>query len=132
MHFSKLGYHNVKSDRKRQMYTKKKERFYICDIVEDPAVSYPAYYILSASMRKNEMLHSALAALHSFDFSYYETAKNHEDIFAMFHSGTFPIYKEKYIVGYFGGKMMYLESAGWKGMPATEEIFKLENWLVCQ
>jgi len=49
----------------------------------------------------------------------------------MFDSGTFPIYKEKYIVGYFGNKMMYLESYGWKGMPATADIFKLENWLVC-
>jgi hypothetical protein len=38
-------------------------------------------------------------ALHSFDFSYYEMPKNYEDIFAMFHSGTFPLYKEKYIVG---------------------------------
>ena len=49
----------------------------------------------------------------------------------MMHSGMFPIYKEKYIVGYFGQKLMYLESHGWKSMPATEEIFKMENWLVC-
>jgi hypothetical protein len=27
--------------------------------------------------------------------------------------------------------MMYLESNGWKGMPATADIFKMENWLVC-
>ena len=77
------------------------------------------------------MLQSAIIALHCFDFSYYEAAKNHEDIFAMFHGGTFPIYKEKYIVGYFGNKMMYLESNGWKGLPATEDIFKIEHWLVC-
>jgi hypothetical protein len=112
------------------MYQKKKERFYITDLIEDPAVAYPSYYLLSTTMFKNEMLHSALMALHSFDFSYYEIAKSYNDIFAMLHSGTFPIYKEKYIVGYFGNKMMYLESNGWKGMPATEEIFKLENWLV--
>ena len=112
------------------MYQKKRERFYITDLLEDPAVAYPSYYLLSTSMLKNEMLHSALISLHSFDFSYYEMAKSHDDIFAMLHSGTFPIYKEKYIVGYFGNKMMYLESSGWKGMPATEEIFKLENWLV--
>ena len=113
------------------MYQKKKERLYICDLLENPAVPYPSYYVLSTSMMKNEMLHSAIVSLHSFDFSYYETAKNYDDIFAMFASGTFPLYKEKYIVGYFGNKMMYLESNGWKGMPATADIFKLENWLVC-
>ncbi|MCF6243763.1 MAG: hypothetical protein L3J43_01855 [Sulfurovum sp.] len=113
------------------MYTKKKERFYICDILEDPAVTYPSYYILSSSMFKNEMLHAALIDLHSFDFSYYEVATSFDDIFAMLHTGTFPIYKEKYIIGYFGNKMMYLESNGWKGLPATEDIFRLEHWLVC-
>jgi hypothetical protein len=113
------------------MYQKKKEKLYICDLLDDPAVTYPAYYLLSLSAHKNEMLHSALMALHSFDFSYYEIAKSYEDIFTMFHSGTFPIYKEKYIVGYFGAKMMYLEPNGWKGMPSTEDIFKMENWLVC-
>jgi len=113
------------------MYQKKKEKLYVCDLLEDPAVAYPSYYILSTTMMKNEMLQGAIIALHSFDFSYYETAKNFKDIFAMFDSGTFPIYKEKYIVGYFGNKMMYLESNGWKGMPATAELFKLEHWLVC-
>jgi hypothetical protein len=113
------------------MYQKKKERLYICDLLDDPVVPYPSYYVLSLSMHKNEMLQAAIMALHSFDFSYYETAKTYEDIFTMFDSGTFPLYKEKYIVGYFGNKMMYLESNGWKGMPATADIFKVENWLVC-
>ena len=114
------------------MYNNKtKERLYITDLLENPAVAYPAFYTLSTSMSKNEMLQAALIALHSFDFSYYENAKSYEDIFAMFHSGTYAIYKEKYIVGYFGGKMMYLESNGWKSMPCTNEIFKMENWLVC-
>ncbi len=113
------------------MYQKKKERLYICDLLDDPAVTYPSYYILSSSMLKNEMLHGAIVSLHSFDLSYYETPKHFDDIFKMFDSGTFPIYKEKYIVGYFGNKMMFLESNGWKGMPATADIFKLENWLVC-
>lgn len=112
------------------MYQKKKERLYISDLLDDPALAYPAYYMVSLNMLKNEMLHAALFALHSFDFSYYQRAKSYEDIFAMFHSGTFPLYKEKYLVGYFGNKMMYLESNGWKGMPSTEEIFKMENWLV--
>lgn len=113
------------------MYQKKKERLYVSDLLANPAVTYPAYYVLSLNMHKNEMLHAALISLHSFDFTYYEIAKSYEDIFAMFHSGTFPIYKEKYIVGYFGNKMMYLESNGWKGMPSTEDIFKMEYWLVC-
>lgn len=113
------------------MYHKKKERMYISDLLDDPAVTYPTYYTLSSSMHKNEMLQAAITALHSFDFSYYETAKTYEDIFAMFTNGTFPLYKEKYIVGYFGNKMMYLEPQGWKAMPATEEVFKMENWLVC-
>jgi len=113
------------------MYQKRKERLYITTLLDDPAVTYPAYYLLSGSMANNEMLHSALIALHSFDFSYYEMPKTYEDIFAMFHSGTYPIYKERYIVGYFGNKMMFLESNGWKAMPATRDIFTLENWLVC-
>jgi len=113
------------------MYSKKKEKLYISELLDDPAVAYPSYYVLSLNTHKNEMLHSALIALHSFDFSYYETAKSHDDIFAMFASGTFPIYKQKYVVGYFGSKMMYLESNGWRSMPSTEDIFKMENWFVC-
>lgn len=113
------------------MYQKKKERLYVSTLLEDPAVAYPTYYLLSSSMMKNEMLLAALEALHCFDFRYYETPRSHKDIFAMFASGTFPIYKEKYIVGYFGGKMMYLESQGWTRMPVTEELFEMEYWLVC-
>ena len=112
------------------MYHSKKERLYISELLDNPSVAYPAYYVLSSSMFKNEMLHSSLISLHSFDFSYYETPKSYDDIFAMFSSGTFPIYKEKYVIGYFGGKMMYLESNGWKGMPCTEDVFKIENWLI--
>lgn len=113
------------------MYKKKKDKLYISELLKDPAVTYPSYYILSQSMYKNEMLREAIIALHSFELSYYELASSHDDIFAMLHGGTFPIYKEKYIVGYFGGKMMYLESNGWKSMPTTEDVFKMENWLVC-
>ena len=112
------------------MYQKKKERLYISDLLDNPAVSYPSYYMLSSAMVRNEMLQDAIIALHSYDLHYYEMPKNFDDIFAMLHSGTFPIYKEKYIVGYFGGKMMYLESSGWKAMPATESLFNLDNWLV--
>ena len=113
------------------MYQKKKHKLYISDLLDNPSVAYPAYYLLSDTMSKNELLHSAIISLHSFDFSYFEVPRSYKDIFAMLHSGTFPIYKEKYIVGYFGNKMMYLESNGWKGMPSTEDIFKMDNWLVC-
>ncbi|QOR60998.1 hypothetical protein ACM66Z_05930 [Sulfurovum sp. ST-21] len=113
------------------MYKKKKEKLFTTEILKDPALTYPSYYVLSPAMIQNEMLHSALYALHSLDFSFYEIPKSFEEIFNMFSSGTFPIYKEKYIIGYFGNKMMYLEAYGWKGLPATAEVFKLENWLVC-
>ncbi len=81
-------------------------------------------------MHKNELLQAALIALHSFDFSYYEVPKNYANIFTMLYAGAFPIYKEKYLIGYFGNKMMYLESYGWKSMPLTEDVFKIENWLI--
>jgi len=50
------------------MFNKKKERLYVTELVEDPSVSYPAYYVLSNSMLKNEMLHYALIVLHTLDF----------------------------------------------------------------
>ena len=113
------------------MYQNKKERLYISELVEDPSVTYPSYYALSKSMMKNEMLHYAIVVLHSLDFEHYQHPSNYEDIFAMFSGGMYPIYKEMYVVGYFGGKMMYLDASGWKGMPCTEEVFKMENWMVC-
>ena len=82
-------------------------------------------------MAKNEILKDTLIILHSLNFTHYYIPKTFDDIFKMFNLGTFPIYKEKYIIGYFGNKMMFLESHGWKGMPATIDIFQLENWLVC-
>ncbi len=111
------------------MYQKKKEKLYITDLVEDPAYAYPAYYTLSSSLAKNEMLHSALIALHSYDFRFYAHPKSFDALFETLESGAFAIYKEKYIVGFFGGKMMYLESHGWKAMPATREVFDLGQWL---
>jgi hypothetical protein len=48
----------------------------------------------------------------------------------MLNYGGFPLYKEKYIVGYFGNKMMFLESNGWKGLPCTADVFEVGNWLV--
>ncbi len=113
------------------MYKNKKERLYIYELLENPSVTYPSYYALSSKMMKNEMLHNALIILHSLDFEYYNHPSSYEDIFSMFSSGMFPIYKEMHVVGYFGGKMMYLDSSGWKSMPCTKDVFKMDNWMVC-
>ena len=113
------------------MYKNKKERLYISELLEDPSVTYPSYYALSPKMMKSEMLHYALIVLHSLDFEHYEHPTSYEDIFAMFSGGMYPIYKEMHVVGYFGGKMMYLDASGWKGMPCTQDVFKMENWMVC-
>ncbi|MDD3500707.1 MAG: hypothetical protein PHS85_10135 [Sulfurovum sp.] len=112
------------------MYRKKKEKLYVRDLLDTPLVTYPAYYNLSSSMLNNDYLHSAIIALHSMDFRHYETAESYDKIFETFASGAFAIYKEQYIVGYFGEKMMYLEANGWHAMPAGRDIFKLEHWLV--
>ena len=108
----------------------KKERLYIADIIDDPAVTYPSYYLLSRSMFANELLHAALEAIHQMAFDFYREPRSHEEIFALLRSGQFPIFKERYAVGYFGGRVMYLESNGWKSMPMTYEAFGMENWLV--
>jgi hypothetical protein len=112
------------------MYYRKKEKLYLHEIMEDPAITYPSYYTLSHTMTKNEMLHSALISIHMLDFSFYQEPESFDEIFKMCSSGAFPLYKEKYIIGYFGNKMMYLESHGWKAMPVTKELFILSNWLV--
>jgi hypothetical protein len=109
---------------------KKKERLYVSDIVDTPVITYPAWYTLSAYLKENEMLHDTLRAIHNCDFEYYEVPASYDAVFAALESGRFPIYKEKYATGYFGGKVMYLESNGWKSMPVTRELFALDNWLV--
>ncbi len=112
------------------MYGKKKERLYVYDLVEEPAITYPMYYAVSHALLENEMFHDALIAVHMVDFAHYALPKKASDIFATLGAGGFVIYKEQYVVGFFGGKLMYLESSGWKGLPATEALFMLENWLV--
>ena len=109
---------------------KKKERLYICDIMDEPVVTYPAYYLLSQHMHTNEMLHATLEAIHQVEFEFYYQAQRYDEIFSLLNAGQFVIYKERYAVGYFGGRVMYLESGGWKSMPMTQEAFSMENWLV--
>lgn len=112
------------------MYQKKKEKLILNELLDDPILTYPSYYLLSNAMYKNEYLHTALIALHSCNFKDYKSPKSYEKLFENLNQGTFPIYKEQYIVGYFGGKMMYLESNGWRAMPVNQDIFKLEYWLI--
>lgn len=112
------------------MYRNKKEKLYVNELLDTPLITYPSYYVLSSQMTKNEFLHNAIIALHNLDFKYYEMPQNFEKIFETFSAGSFAIYKETYIIGYFGEKMMVLEANGWRSMPVVRDIFTLEHWLV--
>jgi len=112
------------------MYNRKKERIYITDLIQDPPITYPMYYTVSSSLKNNDIFLDTLKAIHLSDFSNYKTPKSSSYIFEVFSYGAFAIYKEQYIVGYFGGKLMYLESAGWKSLSVTEDIFDMDQWLV--
>jgi len=111
------------------MQIKKKERLYIQDILDNPTFSFPAYYTLTKTMIENEMLLDTLCAIHSYDFNHFKVPVQHDEIFRSLEAGVFVIYKEKYAVGYFGGKLMYLESNGWKSFNLTKDVFDLQNWL---
>ena len=108
----------------------KKSRLYLHELLEDPAVSYPAWYLLSPRLHRNENLHETLRAIHSLDFAPYRHPENPEEIFAALRAGSFPIFRERYAAGYFGGKVMVLESGGWKSLPVNEESFGMQNWLI--
>ncbi len=112
------------------MYKKKKERLYICDIIEDPPTIYPMYYIVSDTLKNNEMLIESLKAMHLSEFQDYKIPNDAKEIFEAINLGVFPIYKEQYVVGEFGGRLMYLESSGWKSLQVTKSIFDLNQWLV--
>ena len=109
---------------------KKKERLCVSDLLDDPVVTWPARYLLSRSMHANEALRMALTAVHMIDFEHYRFPENAGEIFAMLQAGEFPIFKEHYIIGSFGGRLMYLESNGWKSLPMTEDAFEMEHWLI--
>jgi len=107
-----------------------KERLYISDFIDETVITYPAYYLLSKSLIDNEILQSTLEAIHKYEFSLYQIPKDYRDIFNILNSRGFVIYKERYAVGYFGGRVMYLDSSGWKSLNTTEDVFNLENWLI--
>jgi hypothetical protein len=112
------------------MFKKKKERIYITELIKDPPISYPMYYTVSSTLIENEMLLDTLKAIHLCDFGMYKNPKNASEIFTSLNMGAFPIYKEQYAIGYFGGKLMYLDASGWKSVMVTEGIFDLTNWLI--
>ena len=112
------------------MNYKKKERLYICDIIDDPPIIYPMYYTLSGLLKENEMLQNSLRAIHLCEYDMFEIPLDVSILYASLNAGVFPIYKEKYLVGNFGGRLMYLESAGWKSLSVSEDVFDMNNWLV--
>ena len=113
------------------MQKNKKVKIYINEIAEDIVISYPNYYVVSQYLSKNEMLLFAIESLHRLDFKDYYRPKSFDDIFTALKCGSFAIYKEKYIIGSFGYKLMYLEANGWKSMNVTQDVFNLNNWLIC-
>jgi len=108
----------------------KKERLYISDILAEPVITYPSFYTLSIALIKNDMLQQSLIDIHSFNFDFYNNPKYYEEIFNALKRGEFPIFKQKYVIGYFGSKLMYLESNGWRALPCNKDSFNLENWLI--
>lgn len=112
------------------MYKKKKQRLYISEIIEDPPISYPMYYMVNEALKDSQMLHESLYAIHLSEFDKYEIPLDVSALFASLNNGVFPIYKEQYVVAEFGGKLMYLECAGWKSLYVTKDIFDMDNWLI--
>ena len=108
----------------------KKLRLYLHELLDDPVVTYPAWYLLSPKLHRDENLRETLRNIHRMDFSAYAHPRDPSEIFTVMRGGDYPIYLEKYAVGYFGGRVMYLESGGWKSMPLSEEAFDMSNWLL--
>ncbi|WP_457607137.1 hypothetical protein [Nitratifractor sp.] len=108
----------------------KKERLYLHELLDDPVVSYPAWYLLSPKLHRDENLRESIRALHSLRFEPYTPPDSPADLFAAFRAGLYPIYRERYVAGYFGGRVMLLESGGWKSLPLSEEAMAMESWLI--
>ena len=108
----------------------KKERLYLYDLLEDPALSYPAWYLLSPKLHRDDNLRETLKAIHAIDFDPYRHPENSSELFSAFRMGLYPIYKERYAAGNFGGRVMILEGKGWKSLSFSEEACHLENWLI--
>jgi hypothetical protein len=76
------------------------------------------------------MLQESIIAVGSLNFHNYTIPKDYHQIFKAIDCGVYPIYKQKYILSQFGGKLMYLEPNGWRAMPLMIDSFVMENWLV--
>ena len=108
----------------------KKERLYLYDLLEDSIVAYPAWYLLSPKLHHDENLRETLKAIHSLTFEPYTHPRTPSELFSAFRSGIYPVYRERYAAGNFGGRVMILEGRGWKSLPFSEEACHLENWLI--
>jgi len=108
----------------------KKERLYLYDLLDDPVIFYPAWYLLSPKLHRDENLRESLRAIHAMEFVPYTHPESFEDLFAAFAAGLYPIFREKYATGYFGGRVMTLESGGWRAMPMSREAVELAHWLI--
>ena len=108
----------------------KKERLYLYDFLEEPPITYPAWYLLSPKLHRDENLKETLRAIHCIEFENYRNPKNLYEIFDSFKYGIYPIYKERYATGYFGNRVMILESSGWKSLNFSQDSINLDNWLI--
>lgn len=108
----------------------KKEKIYITDLIENPQVTYPMTYTVSAALAKSDELKDALVSIHSYDFVNYKQPKDHMAIYRAIDNGSFVIYKERYVVGEFGGRLMYLEGNGWSSLNLTRDSLDMRFWLV--
>ena len=102
----------------------------VSELMESPVVIYPPRYRVSSRLYEDELLHESIRAVHMCAFEMLEHPESFDALFGSYRSGCYPIYKERYVTAYFGGKIMYLQMQGWKSLPATEDIFQLANWLI--
>lgn len=108
----------------------KKEKIYITELIENPQMTYPMTYTVSSVMAKSDELKCVLVAIHSFEFANFSHPVTWLDIYIAIDSGSFVIYKERYAVSEFGGRLMYLEAGGWSSLNVTRDSFDMRFWLV--
>jgi len=109
---------------------RKKERLYLYELLDDPVVGYPAWYLLSPKLHRDENLREALRALHGMDFASYAPPADAAELFATFRGGLYAIYRERNVAALFGGRVMLLEGKGWQSLAFSEESCAMEQWLI--
>lgn len=108
----------------------KKEKIYITELIDNPQVTYPMTYTVSCVLAKSDSLRDALMSIHSYDFVNYKQPKDHIEVYRAIDSGYFAIYKERYAVSEFGGRLMYLEGNGWSSLNLTRDSIDMRFWLI--